>query len=783
MTMKQISIYIATIALAICMLLPKVALAEVISTSSFSAMQITGLQSQTTNSILTDDNGFIWISNRNGIDCYDGMNAYHYTLSNMGKRGYRDGMMILLHKDTKGRIWAFTERGNIYQFDMGEDRFKVVLDLYSMEFWSSVQALYVTADDHLIIGLNEGIVCYDLPNAKLLGHVAKDRNIRCFIPWSDDSLLVASDHGVSFLDLRTNVANKETIEGLAVLSLKEVGQTIWIGTRGKGLYYMPKVPDAQPTLVEGSTDIICNAIGYADNYGLLLATDGKGLMQLEVDEETGCPTSELMRIAYDSKDAPFPTRSGGINDVMVDKGNIWFTMYMGGCMRLIPHHNLITLTNPVADSPSDNFVYDLDNGPDGSLWVAYNQALVRYNAYGENPEVFMNHQSRFLTMKVMADSTVWAGGYGTGLHHFDPRTGVREWYSSVADMPVNDCVYDLHVTKDGDLWVAGLNFPLTRMHIYDNGMIKKTIYPELVQIFDVETLNDNTLAMASSDGIWLLNIQTGESTHHFQVGEDHEWQGTNFVRSIITRKGNEVWIATAGAGLVCYDVKADHYDYYDNLTVLPSLELRSVLMLNDSILCASTEANGVFSFNCNTRRTERSLLLEDAMLRQEFLQNSGYALTNGNLVFGGDQGAVVLTSKDVFEDEIQYRIFVNGPKNNNKEYSIGYQHRNLFISFCTNDIYHQDDYKFEYRVEGWNDEWTPTDGVRSLRLVNLPSGDWKLDLRAINSTGFELSDSLQLHINRPIWQRWYAWLTYVVLFFYLVLKIVLYLLRPRIEEM
>lgn len=781
MTHKRI--YLAAIALLLSMLMPDKVAADVISESNYSAMQITGLQSQTTNTILTDNNGFIWISNRNGIDCYDGLNAIHYKLSDLGMRGYRDGMMILMHKDHKGRIWAFTERGNIYQFDSGEDRFKVVLDLYSMELWYSVQTLFVTDDDHLIIGLNEGIVCYDLPNEKLLGHVAKNRNIRDFLEWSTDTLLVASDKGLSFLDLRTNVAHGEFVDNLPALCLREVEETIWIGTRGKGLYHMDRAIKEQPVLVEGSTDIIYNAIDYLDNYGLLLATDGLGLMQLDVDDESGLPTSELLRIAYDNKEASFPTRSGGINDVMVNNGNIWFSMYMGGCMRLIPHHRLITLTNPAAEAPSDNFVYDLDNGPDGSLWVAYNQALVRYDANGEESEIFMNHQSRFLTMKVMPDSTVWAGGYGTGLHHFDPYTGVREWMSSVADAPVNDCIYDLHDTKDGDLWVAGMNFPLTRMHFYENGMTKKTIYPDLIQIFDVETLDDNTLALASSDGIWLLNTKTGESTHHFQVGEGHAWKGTNFVRSIITRGGNEVWIATAGAGLVCYDVKADHYDYFDNLNILPSLELRSVLMLNDSIICASTESNGVFSFNCNTRRTDRSLLLEDDMLRQEFLQNSGIRLANGNLLFGGDHGAILLTPQDICDNVDEYQIFVNGPKNNNKEYQIGHRHRNLFLSFCTNDIYHQDDYKFEYRMEGWNDEWTPTDGKQSLRLVNLPSGDWTLELRAVNSTGLELTESLQLHVNRPIWQRWYAWMAYVVLFFYLVLKIVLYLLRPRIEEM
>lgn len=756
-----------------------------ITAADFYSHQIEGLQSQTTNSLLVDDYGFVWISNSNGIDRYDGMNVQHYKLSNLGMRSYRDGMMILMHKDMKGRIWAFTERGNIYQFDEAEDAFRVVVDLYSFEKWSSVQTLYATAENRLVIGVNNGIIVYDLNTRSIVSHRATNCDVRSIIPLDESTLVAGSNAGAFLVDAKTGVPDTRTIllKGKSVTCLKRVGDYLWAGTRGKGLCYMPVAQLDSVLMVPGSSDVIVNALSYDEDYGMLVATDGYGLRQLDIDAESGGPSSGLRIVASDTKDAVFLTRSGGINDVMVDRGYIWFTMHMGGCMRLEPHHSLATLYNPEAESPSDNFVYDLDNGPDGSLWVAFNQAIVRYRPDGSEPQVYMNHQSHFLTVKVMPDSSVWAGGFGTGLHHFDPETGAREWFSSVADAPVNDCVYDLHDTPDGDLWVGGLNFPLTRLHFLPDGKIQKRYYPELTQVSDVESLDEETLAVATSDGIWLLNIETEECSHHFMVGEEYGWKGSNFVRSITTRNNREIWIATAGSGLVCYDVPTDHYDYYDNLDILPSLELRSVLMLNDSILCASTENNGVFSFNCNSRRTMRSLLQEDEILSQEFLQNSGYRLPNGTLLFGGDRGGVLLTADEAGSDMDRRQIFILGPKTTGKDYMLSYRHRNLFLSFCTNDIYHQDDYRFEYRIEGFSDDWLPTDGARTLRLINLPTGQWDLELRAINSTGLVLPEVLHLHVSRPIWQRWYAWVTYIVLFFYLVLKIVLYLVRPRIEDM
>ena len=765
------------------LLLPISAKADLITARDFTARQVPDLQSQTATSIMLDRDGFIWISTRNGIDRYDGMTTHHYKLGDPVKRGYREGTMVMMHRDHKGRIWAFSERGVVYCFNVKDDKFDTVVDLYKHQKWVSVQALFVTEDEHLVLGTNMGIITYDMEKDVVLSHEAQERNVRCFTMYGKEELMVGSDNGMFMYNHIEEHVDGGMLNSIPVICLEPVGQHLWVGSRGKGLYVMPRNDVSGLKKIEGTDNLLINGLAFAENYGLLIGCDGEGLMQLDLDRETHEPISDLFRVAYDSRNAIFPTRSGGIFDILVNHGNVWFTMSMGGCMRLIPNHNMVTLTNPDADSPSDNFVYDLDKGPDGDLWVAYNQAIVRYKTKTHEPTLYLNRESRFLTLKVMPDSTVWAGGYGTGLYHFNPSTGEKQWYSSVTDAPVNDNIYELHNSPDGDLWVAGLNMPLTRLHFLPDGSFTKTHYNEIIQAYDVESLNKDTLVFAGSDGFWLLDINTNKLSHHLQVGEEFEWQGCNQLTSIMTRAGKEVWATTAGAGLVCYDVTTDHYDYYDNLDLLPSLELRSVVLLNDSILCISTEDTGVFSFNCNTRRTERSLLQEDAMLRQEFIQNSGIRMESGNIMFGGDQGGIMLTQRDLLEDLIYYKILLLGQKQDNNDYSISYRHNNLTVGFCTNDIYHQDDYKFTYRIEGWSDDWLPTTHSRSLTLVNLPPGDWDLEIKATNSTHLEIIEVLHLHVSRPIWQRWYAWVAYVLFFLWVVLKIVLYLLRPRIEDM
>jgi len=760
--------------------LPKAQSRDILQ-SDFSVNKIPGLQSQTVNSVIVDDAHFIWISNSNGIDCYDGLETYHYKLSDLGKRGFRDGMMIQLYKDSKNRIWAYTERGNIYCFDPQKDKFYTAVDLYSMEKYYSVQALYVTADDILVVGMNNGVLCYDLNQKKLLSHEIESANVRCILPIDGNLLLVGSDMGIHYLDLTTGNVTASDFLGKPVQSMLVLNRILWVATNGRGLLYMPLDALGSTSLIQDSEDIIFNELAYHEKYGLILATDGQGLMQLSLDGDLHA--SVLRKVAYDSQDSMFPTRSGGINGVMVDQGNIWFTMHMGGCICLVQNHSLFTLTNPEAVSPSDNFVYDLDFGPDGGLWVAFNQSIVHYDANGGNPETFMNRESRFLTIKMRPDTTFWTGGYGTGLYHFDPKTGKKEWYPSVCDSPYNDNIYDIHDTPEGDLWIGGLNMPLTHLHFKPNGLFETTRYEETRQVFDVESLNADTLVLGTTDGFWLLNKKTGQMSHHLQVGAEYEWNGSNLVRSLITRNGNEVWAGTAGGGLVCYDVHKDQYEYFDSLAWLPSLEIRSVLMLNDSILCASTESNGVFSFNCNRRQVERIIFTEDEMLQQEFLQNAGTRTGNGDLFFGGNRGGIRITPHDIETKQLDYWISIMGPKENDGNFELSYKNRTLSIHACVNDIYHQEEYQFLYRIPGYVDEWLPFTDGRRLHLMNLPYGTWKLELRAVDATKFELNKVCTITVSTPIWQRWYAWVFYVYLVIYLVLKIVIHRLRPRLEDM
>ncbi len=71
---------------------------------------INGLSQNTVNSIIQDNDGFLWIATYNGINKYDGYSMDYYDLSN---RNLSSNLIHNLFKDNDGNIWAGTPESGI----------------------------------------------------------------------------------------------------------------------------------------------------------------------------------------------------------------------------------------------------------------------------------------------------------------------------------------------------------------------------------------------------------------------------------------------------------------------------------------------------------------------------------------------------------------------------------------------------------------------------------------------------------------------------------------------
>lgn len=740
-----------------------------------------GLSSQTAFSLIRDKEGFIWVSTRNGIDRFDGVAYRHYTLGNTQMRTMHTGLSISIYCDEAGDIWAFTERSDIYRFNPVSDVFESILFLPDYQIWGSVQALYCV-DDLLVVGATDGITCYDIPTKTITKRLCPDDNIHTFYGFRNGEILYGASRGVGVLninDLRGTLQQWVNSD-IKTFYYDDQHHKLWVGTNGNGIFVLDP---SHPKVVQkvGNTEgfIVTSIVPFSEEE-MLIGIDGEGVLVLPT-ADIGDNTV-LHRLAA-IEDAPFILRTAGTRSVLVDQGRIWIATYMGGVTCLQPGSTLMTLNADKIRTVSDNYAFGVDVAPDGRYWVAFSQSIGSFAPDGSDAKMYLEHEAGFLTVRAASDGTVWAGGFNTGTYHIDPRTGKKEHFASLVDQQVNDCVYDIFEDSHGDIWIGGLNFELTRMHQLPDNTFEKQHYP-ITLVNSLAQLDDETIVVCTTDGFKLVNLINNEVSIYLR--DEEKWQGTNYISDARTRNGHEVWIATAGAGLLCYDLKKDSIEAFGLEDGLPSLELRGCCIAHDSILYVSTEKNGIFAFDCVKHCYIRSMVTSDGLPMNEFLQNSASVSHRGELLFGGDNGAVILQESDMRSTMKDFRIIVDAKGLQDDLIKRGSEESHTIdIQISTTDIYHQQEYLFFYRMDGLEDEWTLIDNTRQIKFSHLPPGFYELELRAVGAAGQANTRTIQIEIEASsFWAAHIIIISYVLLFISLVCLILalrLYFINRKIR--
>lgn len=741
-----------------------------------------GMSSRTNYKVIKDRDGFLWFSTPNGMERYDGLSFHHYHLGKSQLRSIEDGFMVNVVIDQTQTLWTYTERNIVTRFNPEEDRFEVV-DFLSGRNEGNICSLH--SDGELLkVGFNREVVAFDLQTGAEVGRYPVDQEIRCIEPMDKSRVFVGTRQGLWLIDMEQNSTSYISAAGLDVNCLKydAVHNLLWIGSRGLGLHYaqVSDLQDCKP-VVENDFSII-NVIRSLNDSVMLVGTDGQGLnaCMIAQDGEGRFVPSRQVLVASESASAPCQLPNSVIDDILVDGDNLWLTLDLFGMALLQPRNDVPCMVNPLSVSNADRNALDVSIDSEGRYWIAFPRSVVCYDTPESDPKVYLDDVSGFLTVCAASDGTVWCGGYNAGSYHFDPRTGQKEFFPSVVDQKVLDCVYAFAEDANHDIWVGGLNFGLTRMHKTANGEYEKTTIPQVSQVADIRVFSADTLIVGTFDGVWIVNTRDG-SAERVCCSED-DWAYTSSIGSLVVAPNREIWLGTMGAGLACFDIGTHKTTLYGMDYSLPSLEIRGVEMLNDSILCASTEKNGIFAFDIRNHRVVRSLRHSNGQPMGIFSRSSSGGRINDHVAFGSDNGLISIGYADIQLECDSFQIFASGENLHDNTVHLPYSSRNLYLQFTTNDIYHQSEYRFEYLIPGLTHDWEQLDETRRFRYLSLPPGHYDILVRSYTATSLLGELQLSVEVDQIFWLRWYCLLTYALLFLSLVWFVVNHYRIKHISE-
>lgn len=738
------------------------------------------LTNQSVFNVLKDKDGFIWLASRTKIIRYDGRNVRHYSLVSTGNISNENSLQIGIYLDGNDCLWAYNNKGNIYCYDSSSDSFIFYLSIRQFSddaYWLSDLQWH---NNRLWMATSKGLFSHSTIDGKEETKKYFDSLFINKIAFINDSVLaIGTTTGLFFIDSDREVVLIETAcETLHVTSLYYDDQQnlIWIGTFNSGLliWDVRKKAYQHADFIRKIPLMPIRTIKQMNNDNLLIGSDGSGVYKIDLKKgQTGLFLSDK----YNNNGQ---LTGNGVYDILIDGKNIWVGVYSGGVTILkgyddfdriyhIPHNR---------ESLIDGHVNAILEDRDGDMWYACNSGVSMYEIKTQRWKHYFEKQNSFLTLIEDSHGRIWCGGYNVGVYCIDKKKGVVNHIKSFQKKKETDCIYASAMDKDGNLWFGGLYNPLTCI---TDGEERIDFY-NITQVRAIVPVNNDTLFIATAIGFYLLNRETGKFNHYFSEPlnygiTDNLYNNTYIYSGVLI--DNDLWFGTEGGGLNCLNLKSGKaINYSEESHDLPSNYIYGILKDGNNTLWISTN-NGLFNFDPQTQKVLSSIA---DLPEKEFVPMAYTQLKDGRMAFGSRNGGIIFHPDKIrntqqqanfhFTDfRISYRSVTNkdilpAPIDEVSHITLKHNQNTFAFDFISIDLYRTDSYLYDYKLEGFDSEWTPKSDVLTASYTNISPGKYRFRVRCISSTDKKVLDERMVAITilQPFWNTIWAWLIYFVLF-------------------
>ena len=484
-----------------------------------------------------------------------------------------------------------------------------------------------------------------------------------------------------------------------------------------------------------------------------------------------------------------------ISGIYVDEQNtLWVATLEGGVNRPDLEQKpfqKIELTE--TDSEIENNIRTIHLAENGILWIGTkNTGLVRYDLpTGAFSKLDILKSDRLKSERVRSvyvddRNIVWVGtSKKGGLVRYNPSTGSVIHYGKTGDKTglTSDRVYAIREDREGNLWLAtfdGLSIFLKDkkefLH-YKAGKGKNRLAFE--KSIKIEFESENVAWIASERGLTKAEIPSDWNYENikFTVYKSDNYEGfvSDFIYDLYYKSGI-LWMATDN-GLIKLKTKKQEFTYYDLESGLPEQTILSVTGDTDGNIWMGH--NRGLSMLMSAKDSIVNYTVLDGLQGDEFSETGAFKDKQGNLYFGGTQGLTFFDPAKiginkyppkVVVDELTIRnrkvqpgkefggvIVLDKSILEQEEIEISHQNNDFAIGFTAFHFSDPGNNQFQYKLEGYDEEWIETGSDRRFAAYsNVPGGEYIFYVRASNADGV-WSDpvSLQLTVKPPFWKTWW----------------------------
>lgn len=782
-----------------------------------------GLSQNVVEKIFQDSKGYIWIATRDGIDRYDGIGFYAFKNDRNDTNSLVSNWVTAVAEDADGRIWIGTDGLNYYD-PVTDEMKRIPLSDGSegMYHGGRVYDILLDSDNTLWLATAHGLAHYFPDKKEFVTYVfdessgidlrysnslALTRDNRLFIGSADFDVLFEYDRAndnfkehqykIDYFGGNYRKGIVEANDGRLYISAEEGGVHIYNYHTGES--ELIPVGIGVENALHGKS--VKTAVQVISDDMILIGTDGQGIHIYN-------PLNRTMRYMKNNEADANSLSSNAIFDIMLDDhGNLWVGHYGTGLSVWKKHKEKFRSYLPNPSDPqsiSAGVVLSVFQDSKDRVWVGYDGGGLSLFNLAEGTFSHFKHQEGvegtlstdvIVCIEEFENGNILLGTYGGGLMVFNPELGkVTEYYNTDHGLS-NIHIWDIERDYEGNYWLAILGIGYTKFYTENRTFENYLHSDERVHsnvIFNIKEFKPGQ--------IWFGSEQEGISTFDFTLNERVIYTNADYADVHLTSnkikdivfQDSIVWIATDGGGINRLSLNSNKVKAYTKEDGLASNAIMGILIDDHGIVWASSTA-GLIKFNPSNGMIvnyDKSKGLQG----NEFKYNAQVKLSDGRMIFGGPNGITIFHPDSVKTSIVQPKLVFTDLRIFNKTVEIGTEdspltkhinyterlklrnkHRVFTIEFSSLDYTNSDKNNYQYKLEGFDDEWVEAGNKNFASYTNLPAGKYVFKAKGSNSDG-AWSETAERSIEIKVLPPWYRTklfiLTVLILLVYSVVKFV-----------
>lgn len=757
-----------------------------------------GLSNSTVKSIIKDSYGFLWIGTESGLNRYDGYGFKVYATKSDKPSSIINDDIRGLQEDNMGNLWIQTEFSYIV-YQRKKDSFisniPSLLKEYGINVIDQNYKVYVDKNKDLWVLQNDRIFVYDTQKKVVKSFSSKEKSgLAINTDLSDDGLYLYQILNSGFISKRNKRTGKEELLKLPdfindrVYNLKnkiyaDNQNGLWVYSTTSGVYYQKHPYTAWEKITLNSAadtqDDLILAITDDGNGRIWLGTDHKGVFVYTL------ATKSISNIVY-SQNNNTAIASNNIGALYRDDtGTIW----IGHNKKGVSYHNdnFGNLVNIELQDCKDVSVILEDRK--GNIWLGTdgNGLYIKEKTSGNKIKKVPLSSNVIVSLVEDKKGRIWIGTYLNGLFCYE-NGSFKHFTKQNSTLNSND-IWNLKEDRYGNLWVGTLGRGIQCLR---NGKDTFESITSTVKGLDfaLDMLYDNgdKLYIATDNGLCTLDITTGKQVS--TTGNTNKTQKfrQHFTSCVYKDSRDNIWLGHA-KGLTIWDTKKDTIYYFDKTNGLSDNIIKGIIEDDHKHIWITT-SNGlsVLSVEPNSKGlmkiSSRNFSTKDGLHDNYFNTHAIYKLKNGDIVLGGTEGytlvnpnkmaekskplaKVIFTGLSLGNTTVQVDSLYNGHRllkrsmEQTSEVTFSHDDKLIGIQFTTGDLLNADKVRYLYKLEGFNNQWFPTE-KNKIEFSSLAPGNYTLYIKASNSDGIwnEQATVLEIRVTPPFYLSVWAILFY-----------------------